>query len=161
MAPVVFRSHCDPRIAEILNHQLHGVKWLPQQEKYGSRVDLVGEGAEAEYLLEIELRREDPVNNVVKVYRAIAEGPGQCPQKRIVLLHVFSGFYSSRPQKRKNAVFAGKKMAEALKNIEYEPIGWSLTPPVAGQPFPQDTDEQIHVLCYEIGTLVSRRRARP
>jgi hypothetical protein len=124
---------------------------------HGGRIDVLGEEEDMKvvYLLEIEMRREDPVNNVVKIYRAIDKGLRGRPPKKIVFIHVFSAFYKRKLAKIKNATFAGKKMAEALENVEYKTIRWNLIPPVAGEEFPQDTEEQIQVLCNEIANIIS------
>lgn len=151
----VFRSHCTARMAEILNKSI-SVKWRTEERiKGGVRIDLLGEGVKALYLLELEMRREDPVNNVVKLWRTIEECLRGRMLRRIVLIQVFSAFYKPGSAKKANATFAGTKMAEALRNAQYKTFDWDLTPPVAGKVFPQDTDEQIRLLCDEIVSFIS------
>src|SRR5437660_10155430 len=56
-------------------------------------------------IVEIELRREDPVNNVAKAWRAATRDPGN---QGFIFIHVFSGFYrNSKEAKRDNAAFIG------------------------------------------------------
>ena len=73
-----------------------------QVDYFSGRSPLIGN-----IRVELERRREDPVNNVVKAWRQAAENPSEPP---FILVHVFSGFYLSRKAKFENARFVGQMM---------------------------------------------------
>jgi hypothetical protein len=80
--------------------------------------------------IELERRREDPVNNVVKAWRQASENPGEPP---FTLVHVFSGFYLSKRSKMENARFVGEKMCEWAQanghKIKYVALSFDFQPP--------------------------------
>jgi hypothetical protein len=94
--------------------------------------------------IELERRREDPVNNVAKAWRQANENPSEPP---FTLVHVFSGFYSSKSSKRAkmdNARFVGEKMcawAQANnRGIRYVAVFFDYEPlPAGGDPILPDT----------------------
>lgn len=156
MTHEVFRSHCTASVARILNDTTP-IRWRAEQNIHRrTRIDVFGDDGQRVYLVEIEMRREDPVNNVIKIWRWIEESPTKGQPKRAVLFQVFSAFYERRRAKMENAQFAGRKMAEDLECIQYRAISWDLNPPVGGETFPQDTDDQIRVLCHEIASSIDR-----
>ncbi len=106
--------------------------------------------------LERELRREDPVNNVIKIWRAIENDPHMSSQGHLVVLHAFSEFYQSHKSKMENAVFAGQKMAHAINRLSYKPLMFDLRPPVARELFPPNTDEQLRRICADVVAHVAQ-----
>jgi len=93
--------------------------------------------------IELERRREDPVNNVAKAWRQADENPSE---PAFTLVHVFSGFYSSESKRATmvNARFVGEKMcAWARANnrgIRYVAVSFDYEPPRgSGDPILPDT----------------------
>jgi hypothetical protein len=96
-----------------------------------NQVDFVGACAGLGSIrVELERRREDPVNNVVKAWRQAFSNPDDPP---FTIVHVFSGYYSSRRAKMENARFVGERMcawAEANgRRIKYLAIAFDFEPP--------------------------------
>lgn len=101
-----------------------------------NKVDFFGVSPEhGDIRVELERRREDPVNNVAKAWRQAYYNPDEPP---FILVHVFSGHYSATRQARfaksRNARFAGERMTEWAKtkgrgiryvalSFDYEPTG--------------------------------------
>ena len=92
------------------------------------KVDLVGFKSNAvrpSILVEVELKRDDPVGNVVKIWQWAQE---QKSTRQILFVHAFSKHYwqrkSERAKKvrlRERADFVGRQMTKAVK-IKYHPI---------------------------------------
>ena len=78
--------------------------------------------------MELESRREDPVNNVVKAWRQACENSSES----FSLFHVFSGFYKSRSAKRDNARFVGERLNEWAqrdrREITYKDVSFDYEP---------------------------------
>jgi hypothetical protein len=64
-------------------------------------------------LVEVELRKDAPLTNVVKVWRWIAKEKFKTP---FVLVQAFSKYYKKHDTKRSNAELIGKLMQRATKN---------------------------------------------
>jgi hypothetical protein len=95
-------------------------------------VDVVGELASRKHpsvLIEIELHREDPVSNVVKIWKwAENEKPG-----KIVFFHAFSNLYASaKAERKKRAVFLGKMLSKE-EEICYVPLSLKYKPRAKGR----------------------------
>ncbi len=106
---------------------------LRSEERLGlaNQVDFIGDSPRYGAIrLELERRREDPVNNVVKAWRQASESPGAPP---FMFVHFFSGYYSSRPAKLENARFVGQKMEEWAqatgRSIRYVAVSFGFEPP--------------------------------
>lgn len=106
---------------------------LQSEKKIGkaNQVDFIGSYLNlTEIRVEIERRREDPLNNVVKAWRQAVD---EFNNESFILLHIFSGFYKSKKSKMQNAIFVGERMNEwALsknRNIKYVPVLLDFTPP--------------------------------
>ncbi len=110
--------------------------------------------------VELERRREDPVNNVVKAWRQASDNPKEQP---FTLVHIFSGFYSSQAAKIENARFVGEKMnawAEANgRRIKYVAISFDFKPP-SGDADPDLSNavaKQIHEqLCRQLENVLPK-----
>jgi hypothetical protein len=110
-------------------------KWadtpLKSEKKIGkaNQVDYSGYLFNNELRIEIERRREDPVNNVVKAWRQAIEND----EDNFILIHVFSGYYKTKQSKKKNAIFIGEQMLNWArinkKNIRYDVITVDFIPP--------------------------------
>ena len=90
--------------------------------------------------VELEKRREDPVNNVAKAWRQACEKT----EESFTLVHVFSGFYSSsssRRAKQANAEFVGERFNEWAqvnrRAIRYQAVSFDFEPP------PRDSDHHL------------------
>lgn len=99
--------------------------------------------------VELERRREDPVNNVAKAWRQACEKA----EESFTLVHVFSGYYSSRSSrraKRDNAQFVGARMNEWAertgRKIRYQAVSFDFEPPARdSDPHLSSTEaQQIH-----------------
>ena len=94
-----------------------------------NQVDFTGTHTNySEIRIELERRREDPLNNVVKAWRQANENINE----EFLLIHIFSGFYISKKSKYKNAIFVGKQIntwaAYENRKIGYLPILLDYTP---------------------------------
>jgi len=87
-------------------------------------VDVCGEMNGKRVYIEIELRRDEPLTNVVKLWRAIEEDHHP---KRVILVHAFSGHYPSSNTHRLNAQFIGKRM-EKYCGARYFPLSFKFRP---------------------------------
>lgn len=78
--------------------------------------------------IEVELRRDEPLTNVVKLWRAIEE---KRLTKNVILVHAFSGHYSAKNKRenlhRANAEFAGKQMQKTCGAV-YVPLSFDYQP---------------------------------
>jgi hypothetical protein len=109
---------------------------LSRETRFGkaNQVDFSGRSALVgnDIRLEVERRREDPVNNVVKAWRQAAENP----REAFILVHIFSGFYRSRMAKFENARFVGEMMNmwadTSGRNITYLTVLLDFEPPMGG-----------------------------
>lgn len=147
----VFRTYCAEKIVQGLHKQITLVKWENEKQLFDvGNIDIYGESRDHLYLIELEMRREDPVNNVVKFYRYVDRIKDRFLEKRITFIHVFSLFYEKRRSKRENAVFIGEKMAKTIENVAYLPLNFNLLPPVAGDSFPAETDNSLKRLIEDL-----------
>lgn len=64
-------------------------------------------------LVEVELRKDAPLTNVVKIWRWIANKEFK---DRFVLIQAFSRYYKKGDTKRSNAEFVGNRMQKATGN---------------------------------------------
>jgi len=72
-----------------------------------NQVDFVGTHSKyGEIRVELERRREDPLNNVVKAWRQASKNTNE----EFLLIHIFSGFYISKKSKYENAIFIGEQI---------------------------------------------------
>jgi hypothetical protein len=143
---------------QLLNSSSAALRWRREKPIFSSCIiDLCGEGENILCLLELELRREDPVNNVIKIWRAIENDPHTYSQGHLVILHAFSEFYQSHKSKMENAVFAGQKMVHAIHRLSYKPLMFDLLPPVAREPFPTNTDGQLQRICADVVAHVDQQ----
>lgn len=107
------------------------------------KIDYFYESKKLRILVEVELRRQDPVNNVVKAWK-ILEGVKN--EKQSFLLHFFSGKYSRTHSKYLNAVFIGNKMQEA-RIAYYTPILLKAKPPSGSYGiFPMSDEDKKDVI---------------
>ena len=147
----VFRTYCAEKIVQGLRKQIPSVKWENERQLSDvGNIDIYGESRNHVYLIELEMRREDPVNNVVKSYRYVDRIKDRVSKRKITFIHVFSLFYEKRRSKRENAVFIGEKMAKTIENVAYLPLDFNLVPPVAGDNFPVETEHSLEKLIEDL-----------
>ena len=151
-----FSNYCEDEIAKHLINIYNNIEWEPRCNffKSSSYIDILGLSRKNIYIIELELRREDPVNNVVKVFRVIDENTSFMIDKRLYFIHVFSDFYKTHKSKRYNSVFVGEKMSKAFDNLEYFALDFNLLPPKKGDSFPKNTSSSIKTLCDDIVSLI-------
>lgn len=90
------------------------------------KVDYLYESDTLRLIIEIELRRQDPVNNVSKCWKILET---LRDTRQTVLVHFFSGKYLKTTSKYDNAIFIGSKMKEQ-GIADYNPILLLAEPPV-------------------------------
>lgn len=106
---------------------------LSPETRFGksNRVDFAGRSPLiGDIRVELERRRQDPVNNVVKAWRHAIEDPTAPP---FILVQVFSGFYSVGNGSFENARFIGDMMNAwadtANRRIAYVSVLLDFEPP--------------------------------
>ena len=88
-------------------------------------VDIVGRRKGHKLVLvEVELRKDAPLTNVVKVWRWIAK---EKFKTRFILVQAFSKYYQEGDTKRSNAEFIGDCMQTATAN-QYLPLSFEYNP---------------------------------
>jgi hypothetical protein len=105
-------------------------KWTPCGKPLGKgheSIDVLGtpqtEGRKLVFV-EVELRKDAPLTNVVKVWRWVKN---ERFNKRFVFVQAFSKYYKKGDTKRSNAEFVGKQLERATRNrylsipFEYNP----------------------------------------
>jgi len=95
-------------------------------------VDVVGlQGPTPKILIEVELRREDPASNVIKIWKWIKDG---LLSKRIILFQAFSKVYKGAKEPRKaRALFVGEKMKADYPHVRYVPKDFGYSPEAGGK----------------------------
>jgi hypothetical protein len=104
-----------------------GLDWRLGIAEGGTReaVDVIGwKNGNRRVLVEVELRRSDPVTNVVKVWAQITRNP---PSKTLVMFQAFSAFYPKKGTQRANAEFIAKEMQKVCR-IKYVPLSMDFHP---------------------------------
>jgi hypothetical protein len=86
--------------------------------------DVYGKTTGKRIYIEIELRRDEPLTNVVKLWRAI-QGDGRASEA--ILVHAFSGNYPPNSAHRLNAVFIGEQMQRSC-GATYIPLDFRYRP---------------------------------
>ena len=97
------------------------VNWRPRGIRYES-VDVValhGDGTPV-LLLEVELKRQDPVSNLVKIWKWFDEGKfGQ----KVTFVQAFSKhFRESKREHMDRALFAARRMRREHPSLKYEKV---------------------------------------
>ena len=113
-----------------------GLEWECGKPEKGQRecVDVLGKkDGKARVLIEIELRRGAPFQNIVKVWQRIEAGT---LGKNIVLVQAFSKFYGENSTRRRMASFIGQKMVKEFPRVKYIslPIAYSPEKRPVGNP---------------------------
>ena len=102
-----------------------------------------------EIRIELERRKEDPLNNVVKAWRQASQNLNE----EFLLIHIFSGFYISKKSKYENAVFVGKQINSWAiyknRNIIYLPILLDYIP-LKGDSNPIVTENEAIHISYQV-----------
>jgi hypothetical protein len=118
------------QFANILRNRLNAIvpagKWNCGHRIGSGReaVDVCGRLAGRLVFIEVELRRDEPLTNVTKLWRAIEENK---QTNKIILVHTFSGHYPANNSHRINAEFIGRHM-EQLCGATYIPIYFAFRP---------------------------------
>ena len=100
--------------------------------KHGETVDVVGlRDKRPVILIEVELLREDPASNVVKIWKWAKD---KKVSGAFVLIHAFSKMYRrSKKERKERAQFLGERMVKELPNAEYLPINFRYKPRPGGK----------------------------
>ena len=123
---VVLANQFADIVCERLNEMRSVEKWRCGAKIGSGReaVDLRGKVAGRLVYIEIELRRDEPLTNVVKLWRAIEE---DSHTNKVTLVHAFSGHYPANNTHRLNAEFIGKHM-EVSCGVKYVPLSFPFRP---------------------------------
>jgi hypothetical protein len=137
---MAFAQNFDRQLQQTLEHEVPQYQWEAGWSADGERwkVDVAGlKGGSPRILVEVELRKDNPVENVVKIWRWAASEKGR---KQMLFLHAFSANfvkvrkYAAPPTKVKQfnrAVFVGERMkADRKLGIDYEWLPMKFKPPV-------------------------------
>ncbi len=96
-------------------------------------VDVCGELNGAKVFIEVELRRDEPVTNVLKFWRA---AKGRRRPKNAILIHAFSSHYDPKNKRpnthRANAEFIGKQL-QRVTGIRYASFSFKYRPTKGGK----------------------------
>jgi len=151
-----FDRYCVDKILNCLNDSISYIKWGSEisPDFWHGRFDLFGEYENQIYIIELECRREDPAANVIKVFRAIDENIQFLKNKKTYFIHIFSDFYNSLIEKRKDAEFTGVKMSRAFDNLKYISIDFDMLPPKRNSPYPSNTESEVKNLAMKIKKLI-------
>lgn len=126
------------------------INWKPASGERES-VDLVGEPPKGKPLLliEIELRRDDPSANVIKIWKWKKKGI----LGKFILIQGFSRYYTRRSRRfLERAEFVGEQMKKD-KDGEYIPINFSYNPRKGGR---VGAGARRHHARYLAGTILRR-----
>ena len=97
------------------------VNWHPRGVRYES-VDVAALHCDGTpvLLLEVELKREDPVSNLVKIWKWFDEGRFG---KRVTFVQAFSKhFTESKREHMERALFASRRMRREHASLKYEKV---------------------------------------
>ncbi len=138
--------------ADFKEHGWHG-GWKPAGVRHES-VDVGGIARRGKsVLIEVELRRDDPVTNVAKIWRWKRKG---VLKGGFVLFQAFSRFYDSRVDRRENPEFIGKEMSRRHKDVEYVPLRMRFNPGKAGR----EGGDYMRRAARKLATRISHRWRR-
>jgi hypothetical protein len=119
------------------NKRIGVTQWIKNKgfgEKHRETVDVVGLGKDGSLLLliEVELLREDPASNVVKIWKWIKD---RIVPKNVVMIQAFSRAYYKKPhsdrrksERRERAEFLGKRMMKEFPRVQYKAIPFGYSP---------------------------------
>ncbi|MBI1749203.1 MAG: hypothetical protein HY234_05200 [Acidobacteria bacterium] len=121
---MAFAPNFDENMKKVLDKKAPEYKWIPGWHPKGERwkVDVAGlpkRGGRPLVLVEAELKRDDPVGNVVKVWRWARDGNNT---QRILFVQAFSKHYwQTKVRQRERAIFVGEQMMDDRRlHIKYE-----------------------------------------
>ena len=125
----ILSNVCEDEITKQLRKLSKGIKWNSRIKflSSSSKIDTLGTDYENIYIIELELSREDPVNNVAKVFFQLDKEKQKFFEKRIWFFHIFSKKYSTG-SKKQIAEFVGNKMADEYDNVNYISLILDITP---------------------------------
>jgi hypothetical protein len=112
---MAFAPNFDKSMKKVLEEKAPEYEWKSGWSAPGEhwKVDVAGfkkNGSRSVILVEVELKRDDPVGNVVKIWRWARDGKNT---QRILFVHAFSKHYwQTKVRQRERAIFVGERMAE-------------------------------------------------
>lgn len=154
-----FSSYCEDQIVKNLKIITQGINWRCRTNFFtgASKIDILGLENNNIYIIELELRREDSVNNVVKIFYQLENYQKLFLEKHIWFIHIFSKFYEDHISKKSIAEFACKKMAKAFENVDYYSLSLNILPPKSNahdDNILSKSDEQIVTISKAIAKLI-------
>lgn len=125
----ILSNICEDEINKQLENLSKGIKWSSRSKFFGSssEIDILGICQKNIYIIELELSREDPVNNVAKIWFQLDKVKQTFSEKSIWFFHIFSKKYSSG-SKKQIAEFVGNKMADEYGNLKYTSLTLDIVP---------------------------------
>ena len=115
-------------VLRVNRHKKNGLSWNsggPRGINAGHEsVDATGcrKGETPAVLVEVELRRDAPALNVIKVWNWIEQ---KRFKRKIILIQAFSARYSKKDTLRKNSIFIGERM-EFARVAKYVPMDFNV-----------------------------------
>lgn len=135
-----FTRAVQTELRETLADERPRYAWHEEYVVEGTPVDVAGVDDGPLALVEVEMRRADPANNTVKLFRAV-EGGALDAFDRIAVVQAFSGYYDLASggvsTKRENAEFVGDLAARAVDRVTYDAVTLDLVPPKRGADPPE------------------------
>lgn len=135
-----FAADVNAYLRETLASDVPALDWTTEHYVAGTPVDVAGTDGERLVAVELEWRRADPANNVVKLFRKASE---DCIEaESIVLCQLFTRYYElqsgGHDSKRTNAEFIRDVAADRLDALAYQPVTFDLDPPKRGGERPDE-----------------------
>jgi len=119
---MAFATNFDKHMKAELEERLPEYKWEMgwHLEGEGGKVDLVGlKKNQPQVFVEVELKRDDPAANVIKVWRWALD---QNRARPVLFVQGFSKrYWQSKTRFRERAEFVGARMVESGVRVKYEP----------------------------------------
>lgn len=130
--------------------------WQTEYPIAGTAADIAGERGPRLYLVELEWRRADPVDNTAKLFRHLASGA--LGSSEVVVFQVFSDYYDLErggvSSRRKDAEFVGRVAADTEGGFSYVPLDFGLDPPKRGGSRPPDWEAVADDVVAEIARYI-------
>ncbi|WP_435360217.1 hypothetical protein [Haloarchaeobius sp. DFWS5] len=153
-------------IQETLRDELRAARptydWSVEFPVNGTPVDVGGESETSDTLVacEVEIRRADPANNTVKLFRSLSEGVLD-DYDRIVVCQAFTAYYDLASggvsTKRENAEFVGHLAEDVFERVTFVPVEFAVDPPKRGGEWPEQWETAVTETASTVAALLENR----
>jgi len=122
-------NYCENELTKLLIDSTEGIRWTSRSKlfKGPSKIDVLGIQKEKIYIIELELSREDPVNNIAKIYYNYEKEKQNYSKDMIWFFHIFSRKFS-KGDKKHIAEFIGNKISVEYNNLSYISMNLDIQP---------------------------------